>query len=120
MQGNRKERVGHLIQMELSEQILHRVKDPRVGFVTITHVSVTPDLKSACVFVSVLGDEKKKKESLRGLEQASGFLQRQIGTNLKLKYTPHLHFKLDSSIDRGMEIDKILRDIKTDGPSPEP
>jgi ribosome-binding factor A len=112
MQGKRTDRVGHLIQMELGQLILHRVKDPRVGFVTITHVSVTPDLRSACVFYSSLGDEKARKGSQTALEKATGFLQREIGTALQLRYTPKLKFMYDDSIDRGLEIDRVLRDIR--------
>ena len=111
MQGKRIDRVGHLIQMELSQLILHRVKDPRLGFVTVTHVNVAPDLRSARVFYSVLGDDKKKAETQIALEKAAGFLQKEIGTALILRYTPKLHFSLDDSLDRGLEIDRVLRDI---------
>ncbi len=114
MQGKRIERVNHLIQMELSELILHRVKDPRLGFITITHVSVTPDLRSACVFYSCMGDEKQKKDSQMALEKASGFLQKEIGTALEIRYTPKLKFQLDDSLDRGLEIDQVLRSIQKD------
>ncbi len=118
MQGKRIDRVGHLIQMELSQLILHRVKDPRLGFVTITHVSVTPDLKSACVFFSAMGDKKVRRDSQTALEKAAGFLQKEIGSALQLRYTPRLKFMLDDSLDRGMEIDKVLRDIhKEENPS---
>ena len=110
--GKRIDRVGHLIQMELGQLILHRVKDPRLGFVTVTHVSVTPDMKSARVFYSVMGDDKKKKDSQIALEKAAGFLQREIGTAIQLRYTPKLTFALDDSLDRGMEIDKVLRQIQ--------
>lgn len=111
MQGKRIDRVGHLIQMELGQLILHRVKDPRLGFVTITHVSVTPDLRSACVFFSALGNEKARRDSQVALEKASGFLQKEIGSALQLRYTPKLKFMFDDSIDRGLEIDKVLRDL---------
>jgi ribosome-binding factor A len=112
MQGKRTDRVGHLIQMELSQLILHRVKDPRMGFVTITHVNVTPDLRSAAVFYSALGDQKARKETQIALEKSSGFLQREIGTALQLRYTPKLKFLYDDSLDRGLEIDRVLRDIQ--------
>ena len=112
MQGKRTERVGHLIQMELSQLILHRVKDPRLGFVTVTHVDVTPDLKSAVVFYSVLGNDKAKKDSQIALEKASGFLQKEIGTAIQLRYTPRLAFRLDDSLEQGMEVDKVLRKIQ--------
>ena len=118
MRGKRIDRVGHLIQMELSQLILHRVKDPRLGFVTLTHVSVTPDLRSARVFYSVLGDENAKKGSQIALEKSAGFLQKEIGTALKLRNTPKLTFSLDDSLDRGMEIDRVLRDIQREPTKP--
>lgn len=111
MQGKRADRVGHLIQMELSRLLLHRVKNPRLGFVTITHVKVTPDLRSACVFYSAMGDEKSRKNSQAVLEKAVGFLQKEIGASLQLRYTPKLKFCLDDSLDRGLEIDQVLRKL---------
>lgn len=121
MRGKRKDRVGHLMQMELSQLILFKIKDPRLGFVTITHVDVTPDLRSACVFFSVMGNQEAKKTSRFVLEKAAGFLQKEIGHNLKLRYTPKLVFRLDESIDRGIEIDEILHEIKTkDGQPADP
>ena len=111
MQGKRLERVGHLIQMELGLLLLHRVKDPRIGFVTVTHVNVAPDIRSARVFYSVMGDEKVKRNCQIALEKAAGFLQREIADAIELRYTPKLSFALDESLDRGMEIDRILRNI---------
>ena len=113
MQGKRIERVGHLIQKELGELILHRVKDPRLGsFVTITHVSPGPDLKSARVFYSVLGDNKKRQEVQTGLEKAAGFFQKQIADALRLRYTPKLKFRFDDSLDKGLEIDRLLYNLQ--------
>lgn len=111
MQGKRLDRVGHLIQMELGELILHRVKDPRLGFVTVVHVDVSPDLRSARVFYSVMGTAKAKLDSQQALEKAAGFLQREIGSALQLRYTPRLKFIRDESLDQGMEIDRILRGL---------
>ena len=112
MPNKRSDRVGHLIQMEISNLLLHRVKDPRIGFVTVTHVGVAPDMKSARVFYSVMGGEKAQAECQKGLVKAAGFLQREIGTALRLRYTPHLTFEYDDTIDRRMEIDQVLRQIK--------
>lgn len=114
MQGKRIDRVGHLIQMELSQLVLHRMKDPRIGVVTILHVDVTPDLRSARVFYSVLGNEEQRKDTQTALEKGSGFLQREIGSALQLRYTPKLHFVFDDSYDRGQEIDKVIRKIKSE------
>ncbi len=112
MQKKRSDRVGHLIQMEISNLLLHRVKDPRIGFVTVTHVGVAPDMKSARVFYSVIGDKAAQTACGEGLRKAAGFLQREIGIALKLRYTPHLTFEYDDTIDRRMEIDKVLKQIK--------
>ena len=111
MQGKRLDRVGHLIQMELGQLILHRTKDPRIGFVTITNVSVAPDIRSARVFYSVMGNEKAKRDCQKALEKAAGFFQREIAAAIELRYTPKLTFTLDESIARGMEIDQILRNL---------
>jgi len=111
MQGKRVDRVGALVQQEMSRLIVERTRDPRIGFVTVTHVKMTPDLKSAVVFVSVLGDEKTKLSSVEGLEHARGFFQREIGESLKLRFTPRIQFELDRSLERGLEIDRILRDV---------
>ena len=111
MQGKRVVRVGHLIQMELSQLILKKVKDPRLGFVTVTHVDIAPDMKSAIVFYSVMGDDKVRKDSKIALERAAGFLQKEISVTLKLRYTPKLHFRFDDSLDQGFEIDRLIRKI---------
>ena len=111
MQGKRKDRVGHLVQMELGQLLLHRVKDPRLGFVTITGVDMPPDLKSALVFYSVMGDETKQRECQEVLERSSGFLQKEIAHNLKLRYTPKLEFRFDRGLDHGEEIESVLKQL---------
>jgi len=111
MQGKRIDRVGHLIQMELGELILRRIKDPRVGFVTITHVKVTPDLRSACVYYTSMGTEEERQKTHSALEKSAGFLQKQIGASLQLRYTPKLKFIFDESLEKGLEIDRVLRDL---------
>ena len=112
MQGKRTERVASLLQMELSRLILERVKDPRLGFVTVTHVKITADLKSAVVFLSVMGDKKKKEDTFKVLKNAAGFLQKEVGVALKLRYTPKLQFELDDSLDKDFEIGQVLRQIE--------
>ena len=109
--SRRTERMESLIQVELGELILKRIKDPRVGFVTITGVEVTPDLKSARVYYSVLGKEREKAEAGIGLEHARGFLQHGIAEALKLRLTPKLSFHLDESLEEGFRIDQILQDL---------
>lgn len=112
MQGKRTERVGSLLQMELSKLILERVKDPRIGFVTVTHVKVTSDLRAAVVFLSVMGDKKVKESSMATLERAKGFLQHEVGIALKLRNTPRLQFELDDSLDKDFEIGQVIRKIE--------
>ena len=114
MQGKRTERVGSLLQMELGKLILERVKDPRLGFITITHVKVTSDLKAAVVFFTVMGDETKKRDSLNVLKRAAGFLQREIGYDLRMRYTPRLQFELDDMVDKSFEIEEVIKKIGTD------
>lgn len=111
MQGKRADRVAALIKEELGAILLRGIKDPRIGFVTITDVQVSDDLKYARVFYSVLGDDDQKDETAKGLEQARGFLQRDIAHTLKLRFTPHLSFSTDSSLDEGMKIDGIIKKI---------
>ena len=120
MQGKRIDRVGHLVQQEMSRLILGRTKDPRVGFTTVTHVKMTADLKSAVVFVSVMGTEKIKLSTIEGLEHARGFFQREIGESLKLRFTPRIQFELDRSIDRSLEIDQILKKVSSSMPDVQP
>lgn len=117
MQGKRTERVGSLLQMELSKLILERVKDPRLGFITITHVKVTADLKSAVVFFTVMGDKKNREDSLEVLRHAAKFLQKEVGSILDLRYIPRLQFELDDMIDKSFEIEEVIRKLKDGAPS---
>lgn len=106
--SRRTERMESLVQIELGELVLKKLKDPRVGFVTITRVRIAPDLKTARVYYSALGAEEQKKEVGRGLEHAKGFLQREIAVSLKLRFTPKLSFSLDDTLDESLRIDQIL------------
>ncbi len=103
-------RVDEAVRAVLSDAISSQLKDPRVGFVTVTGVKTSPDLRHARVFVSVLGDELARAESLVGLRSAHGFLQGRLAAELTLKHTPALTFQLDESIDRGMRITELLKE----------
>lgn len=105
----RMQRVNEALREVLSTVIGRGVKDPRVGFVTITGVEATNDLRQAKVFVSILGDAAERAESLQGLRSAEGFLQGVINDELHLKRTPALEFVYDESVDRGIRIDELLR-----------
>jgi len=101
-------RVDEAVREVLSDAIAKDLQDPRVGFVTVTGVNTSPDLRHARVYVSVLGDEPAREASLAGLRSAHGFLQSAIATQLSLKRTPELTFHYDDSVDRGMRISELL------------
>jgi ribosome-binding factor A len=109
--GSRPSRIGDQLRVELSELITRQVHDPGIGFLTITHVKVTPDLQIARVYYTTLGDETARRESARALERAAPFLRRQIGSRLRLKRVPQLEFFFDESIARGDRIEQILHEL---------
>jgi ribosome-binding factor A len=108
MPDGRMRRVDEAVREVLSDAIAKDLQDPRVGFVTVTGVKTSPDLRHARVYVSVLGDEAAREESLAGLRSAHGFLQAAIASQLQLKHTPSLTFHYDESVDRGMRISKLI------------
>ena len=108
MTGDRMRRVDEAMREVLSGAITSEIKDPRVGFVTVTAVETSVDLRHARVFVSVLGDDPQRRRSMDGLESARGFLQRRVASELRLKNTPTLQFLYDDSADRGLRIAEIL------------
>jgi ribosome-binding factor A len=110
MNMGRMRRVDESMRAVLSETIAKDLKDPRVGFVTVTGVKTSPDLRYARVFVSVLGDDEVRAATLDGLRSAQGFLQKRVATELKLRLTPHVTFEYDGSVDRGMRIGELLAD----------
>jgi len=101
-------RVDEAVRAVLSDVITQELKDPRVGFVTVTAVKTSPDLRHARVYVSVLGDEEIRSDSLLGLSSAHGFLQKRVAAELRLKHTPTIDFAYDETIDHGMRITEIL------------
>lgn len=113
MASNRIGRINEEIQRELAAQI-RSLKDPRVsgtGMVSVTRVNTTPDLRYAQVFISVL-DKAQEKDVLKGLKSAAGFLRRELGSSLRLRYTPELQFVADDSIEHGAHILELLRDVE--------
>lgn len=111
-ESQRVARVAELLKEEIGRLMHEELKDPRIGFLTVTRVDISPDIKNAKVFVSVMGSKKQKEESMEALEKGKGYIQGEIGKNLRLKYTPVLSFKLDESVDASMRITKILKKIK--------
>ncbi len=113
MEYQRSHRVGEMIQKEVSGLLLKGLKDPRVGFVTITAVDVTHDLHHARIFFTVMGDDQARNDSQKGLTSAIPFFRRELAKVLRLRLVPELTFQYDTSLDYGNRIESILRDIKT-------
>lgn len=109
-------RVNESVRQVLAEA-LPELKDPRIGLVTITGVDTTPDLRHATVFVSVLGNARKKKASLAGLEAAHGLLQARLGRELRMKRTPQLMFEYDQSVERGVRMTQLIDELAPDDES---
>lgn len=107
----RANRVAEQMKKELGEILTVKLKDPRIGFVTITDVEVTGDLQQATIYISVLGDEDEKQESLLGLTKAKGFIRSEIGKRIRLRKTPELTFEFDEAYAYGNRIESILRDL---------
>lgn len=107
-------RVDETVRTVLSDAIATQLKDPRIGFVTVTAVKTSQDLRHASVYVSVLGDEATRAQSLLGLRSAQGFLQRHLAQRLTLKHTPTLTFAYDESVDHGMRITELLDQERPD------
>jgi len=107
----RANRVAEQMKKELGEIITMKLKDPRVGFVTVTDVEVTGDLQNATIFITVLGTDKEKQDTLLGLTKAKGFIRSEIGKRIRLRKTPELAFEFDEAFEYGNRIDTILRDL---------
>jgi ribosome-binding factor A len=110
---DRMRRVNESVRQVLSESI-GQLKDPRIGFVTITGVETSPDLRHARVYLSVLGAERKRAQTLAGLEAARSLLQAQLGRELRLKRTPQLAFEYDPSVERGVRMTKLIDELAPD------
>ena len=111
--ADRMRRVNESLRQVLSEAI-GQLKDPRIGFVTVTGVETSPDLRHARVFVSVLGAEQKRIQTLAGLQAAHSVLQTQIARELRLKRTPQLAFEYDPSVERGVRMSKLIDELAPD------
>lgn len=106
--GDRKTRIESLVQSAIGQLILTRVKDPRVGFVTVTQIQMTADLKMAKVFYTVLGNQGTREETALALDRAAGYLQHELAVDLKLRSTPKLKFIFDDTYDERIKIDGLL------------
>ena len=106
--------VGGLIQQEISDLLLRKLKDPRLEMVIITGVDVSPDLKQARVYFSRFGNPEEVRQTADGLVKAAGFIKRELGTRLKLRYVPELQFIHDTSYEYGDRIESLLKTLQTD------
>jgi ribosome-binding factor A len=111
--SSRMRRVNESVRAVLAEAI-GELKDPRIGFITVTGVDTSTDLRQATVFVSVLGSERKRERSLAGLEAASGVLQGRIASELRMKRTPQLTFEYDPTVERGVRMSKLIDELVSD------
>jgi ribosome-binding factor A len=108
MSSSRMRRVDEAVRQVVGDAVAHDLKDPRVGFVTVTDVKTSPDLRRARVYVSVLGDRKARDASLAGLDSAHGIIQRRVASELRLKRTPELEFVLDETTARAFRLERII------------
>lgn len=114
MSNLRANRVAEQMKKELGDILTRKIKDPRVGFVTVTDIEVTGDLQQAKIFISVLGDEIQKQETLLGLSKAKGFIRSEIGNRIRLRKTPEITFAFDESLEYGNRIETILHKLNND------
>jgi ribosome-binding factor A len=108
MASERMRRIDHAIREVIGDAVAVDIKDPRVGFITVTDVSTSPDLTQARVYVSVLGDATQREDSMAGLQSAHGFLQARVASELRLKRTPTLTFVYDQTTDQALRIDALI------------
>ena len=113
----RVEKVQELMKQEVSDIIFNELKDPRIGFVTVTSVACTEDLREAKIYVSVMGDEKKARDTLNGLNSSLGFVRREIGKRIRLRFTPEISFALDTSLHYSDPIQRLLNEIDEEQPN---
>ena len=108
----RVEKLQELIKQEIGKMLITDLKDPRLGFITVTHVEVTGDLRDAKVYVSIMGKEDQVKSSWEGLQSSLGFIRREIGKRIRLRFTPTIEFALDTSLDYSDHIQKLLLQVE--------
>jgi ribosome-binding factor A len=110
--SRRTARLGEELREEVARIIASELKDPRIGFVTVTRVGLTPDLRNARIYVGVLGGDVERKKTLEGLRQAAGYLRRLLGQRLRLRHTPELLFEYDTGLDAADRVAQILEETK--------
>jgi ribosome-binding factor A len=111
MEGKRSEKVADLIQKEICQMLVKSIKDPRIGFVTITKVTVSEDFRHAKVYFSVAGTLKEREESQKGLDSAKGYVRKELGRRIRLRYTPEIMFQFDPSIEYAIHMEELIQSI---------
>jgi ribosome-binding factor A len=111
-QRRRPEQVAETVRQVIADLLLTELRDPRIGFVTLTRATVTNDLSHATITVSVMGDEADKERALEGLQSAAGFLRGRVGRALSSRIVPELHFELDRGLEHAARINQILADLR--------
>jgi ribosome-binding factor A len=119
MSTRRQRQVAELIHEEISLLLQRQVRDPRLGFVTVTGVEVTQDLRLATVYVSIMGGDDEAEQALAGLKSATGFFRHELGSTLTLRFVPELSFRLDKSLEQGLHIDQLLDSLPAEAPADE-
>jgi ribosome-binding factor A len=112
MEKKRSDKVADLIQREISQMLLKSIKDPRIGFVTITKVNVSEDCRFAKVYFSVAGTLTERERSMKGLNSARGFVRKELGRRIRLRYTPEILFQFDPSIEYAIHMGELIQSIK--------
>jgi ribosome-binding factor A len=115
--SRRTEQIAEAIREAVAEIVGQGLKDPRIGFVTITRVEAKPDLRQAKVLFSVLGDAAQREKTLEGLRQAAGYIRREVGIRIRLRYTPELTFHYDVGIDATDRVARLLEQTEKDRPA---
>lgn len=115
LEYKRSDRIAETIREVISSILLREINDPRIQFVSVMRVEVSSDLQHAKIFVSIIGSDEKKQEAFEGLKSARGFIQRKLGKRIRLRCTPEISFKMDTSVDEGMHIYDLLQEIKNEG-----
>ncbi|OGC35183.1 ribosome-binding factor A [candidate division WOR-1 bacterium RIFOXYB2_FULL_48_7] len=111
--STRQDRLGELIRQEVSSILRARVSDPRIGFVSLTKVKISPDLADASIYVSIYGDEQTKRDSLAGLASATNFIRGELGERIEFRLVPQLRFIRDDSLEKGSQVINLINKLKT-------
>jgi len=111
-EGKRSEKVADLIRKEISEMLIRNLKDPRIGFITVTRVSVSDDCRSAKIYFSVMGSTEERERSTEGLNSAKGYVRRELGRRIQLRHTPDIVFQFDPSIEYAIHMEEVFHDLQ--------